>query len=287
MKQCIIPAVAAMVAVVMGLGLNSSSAADVKWLTNYDQARKTAAAESKPMLIMFTASWCGPCRNMKNTTLSDKTVEGVISKNFIPVMIDTDANPTVTRKFRVNAMPTIMVVDASTEVVEQVQGYKAKGEFLTFLNRNKSDLHLASSTKPGTQPLKQAIHQDGQKSGLLTPYCLVTILKEGKLETGKPEFSTTHTGHTLQFASAEKRAEFLKNPQTFWPELQGNCPVSWKDSGSEVRGEARWAVEYEGQLFLCHTKEHAEKFLKDPSRYAAKEAKPVIQQTTNKTTVIN
>ena len=266
-----------------------SQAGQLEWSSNYEQAKQQAVTESKPLLIMFTASWCGPCKIMKSTTLSDQGVEAAIAADFVPVMIDTDANRNLTRKFGVTAMPTVMVVHPVTETVQSIRGYKAKPEFLTFLNTHKNSVQLASGSVPAQNAapaIQPAGMQQVQANTLLSPFCLVSVVEEGKLVPGKPEFALTHDGLTVQFSSAEKRDQFSKAVSSYWPQLQGNCPVTWKESGKQVRGEARWAVEYDNQLYFCQSRELAQQFLANPAQFSTSEVK-VGKQTTPKKTAVN
>lgn len=258
-------------------------AGKLAWMSDYTKAKQAAVTQSKPMLIMFTASWCGPCQRMKSTTLSEPSVEKAIEESFVPVMIDTDANPTVTRKFGITAMPTMVVVHPVTEKVDQVRGSMGRTEFMAFLNRNKQDLQLASATEMKPDTASQASHETVAGKELLTPYCLVTIVEEGKLVSGNPAFSAQHAGLTIHFSSAEKRDQFVQNPSAYFPELDGACPVVLKDSGKQVRGEARWAVEYDNHLFFCQSRENALQFLKDPARYSQAEVKVSLKSPSKAT----
>ena len=64
-------------------------------------------------LLVFSATWCGPCRMMKSTVWSDPNVrdklEGFDSVNFID--IDAPESRQLTTIYKVNAVPTIYIVD--------------------------------------------------------------------------------------------------------------------------------------------------------------------------------
>ncbi|HBN79320.1 MAG TPA: hypothetical protein DD473_26575 [Planctomycetaceae bacterium] len=244
----------------VGLMESAVQAGSLKWESDYDKAKKQAVVESKPLLIMFTASWCGPCKRMKSSTLSNSKIEHEIEANFIPVMIDTDDNPGVTRKFGVSAMPTIAVVDPTTEKSEKVRGYQGTSEFLTFLDRNKSEINLASATK--------LVMEEGNGE-VLSEDCLVSAIEDHKLVDGDKKFSSTHEGYVVYFASAENKEKFDKNPEKFWPELSGNCPVHLAETGKLMRGEVRWVVSYDNKLYMCHSKSHADKFVQAPAKFIA------------------
>ncbi len=265
----------------------TAEAGKLTWQTNYEKAKKQSAEESKPMVVMFTASWCGPCQRMKSTTLSDPTVEAALEKNFIPVMLDTDKNREITRHFGISAIPAIIVVSpGSDKNADATRGVVSKSDFLAFLNRNKPDLELVGGQNKGSgKSMVEQAKAEEQDDSLLTPYCLVTIIDEGKLEKGKAAHSVTHQGQKVNFASAEKRERFLSQPESFWPQLEGNCPVALKETGDKLRGDARWTVEYDSRLFFCHSREHATKFLKTPSAFAAEEVKVGENPVSSKSTV--
>ncbi|HCS52934.1 thioredoxin domain-containing protein [Rubinisphaera sp.] len=241
-----------------GLMESAVQAGSLHWETDYAKAKKQAVAESKPMLIMFTASWCGPCKKMKSSTLSNSKIEQEIEANFIPVMIDTDDNPSVTRKFGVNAMPTIAVVDPTTEESEKVRGYQGTSEFLSFLDNNKSEINLASAT--------EYVMEEGNGE-VLADDCLVSAIEDHKLVDGNKQFSSSHNGYVVYFASAENKQKFDKNPEKFWPELSGNCPVHLAETGKLTRGQVRWVVAFNNKLYMCDSESHANKFVQSPAKF--------------------
>jgi len=237
----------------------NAQAGSVDWETSYESARTSAQKEGKPILAMFTASWCGPCQRMKSSTLKNSSVEREINEKFVPLMIDVDANRSVSRKFGVSAMPTFAVIDPVTEDAEKSRGYMGSSQFLSYLERNApADIQLAASEKV---EIKEG---EGQE---LTEFCLVSAVEEGRLVEGDSEISSTKNGYTVYFASEEYKKKFDKNFEKYWPQLSGNCPVHLAEDGELERGKVRWVIRYDGKLYMCDSKTHAEKFIESPAKY--------------------
>ncbi len=63
-------------------------------------------AGEMPVLVDFYAEWCGPCKTMGPILhqVKDELKEGVRI-----IKIDTDRNPSLSNKFQVRSVPTLML----------------------------------------------------------------------------------------------------------------------------------------------------------------------------------
>ena len=72
---------------------------------------------SEPVVVDFFAEWCGPCKAMAPAL--DQVSQEMAGKVKV-VKIDVDQNPEITQKYRIQAMPTLMVFKDGKVAAEQV-----------------------------------------------------------------------------------------------------------------------------------------------------------------------
>ncbi len=103
-----------------------ADAQSIEWLTDYKTAAKIAVDAGKPMLLDFTAVWCKPCREMDRDFWARADIIE-ISKDFVCVKVDLDSNKTLADKYRVAALPNIIMTDSWGNGVEFHRGFGING----------------------------------------------------------------------------------------------------------------------------------------------------------------
>ncbi|MFY0613867.1 MAG: thioredoxin [Hyphomicrobiaceae bacterium] len=62
---------------------------------------------SEPVLVDFHAEWCGPCKAMAPAL---EEVSQEMAGKVKVVKVDVDANPEITTKYQIQAMPTLIMI---------------------------------------------------------------------------------------------------------------------------------------------------------------------------------
>ncbi|GAB5542425.1 MAG: thioredoxin [Sandaracinaceae bacterium] len=76
----------------------------------------------QPVLVDFTATWCGPCRQI--APLVDQLADEYDGKAKV-AKLDIDESPETARRFQIRGVPTILIFKGG-EVVDQQVGLAPK-----------------------------------------------------------------------------------------------------------------------------------------------------------------
>ena len=105
----------------------------VKWRDNLAAARTESGATGKPLLLYFTADWCGPCHQMSRTTWADARVNAALDA-YVPVKVDVDASPDLAKRFDVSAVPRLVLLDPAGNAVASREGLTEPHAMIEWLN---------------------------------------------------------------------------------------------------------------------------------------------------------
>ncbi|OKK20538.1 thioredoxin [Streptomyces sp. CB00455] len=98
-------------------------------VTDADFGTEVLAERGRPVLVEFTADWCGPCRQLAPVLSAIAAEE---ADRLKVVQIDADRNPGTVTRYGVLSMPTLLVF-RDGEPVRQMVGARAKRTLLREL----------------------------------------------------------------------------------------------------------------------------------------------------------
>lgn len=94
---------------------------------NDENCEKVLSNPVRPIIIDFSATWCGPCK-MFAPVYHEVAEEMALKADFYKV--DVDESPVLSGMMQIQAVPTIILMNPKTEKVDVIQGAVDKEEFL-------------------------------------------------------------------------------------------------------------------------------------------------------------
>jgi thioredoxin:protein disulfide reductase len=107
------------------------------WEHSEAAAAQRASSEARPLLLDFTAEWCGACKELARHTFADPTVMREASR-FVALRVDatSDDDPAVDQlknKYGVVGLPTVILLGANGEERARITQFVPPDQFLTTL----------------------------------------------------------------------------------------------------------------------------------------------------------
>jgi thiol:disulfide interchange protein len=120
------------------------AAAAVFGISRYTgRAARVAAADRaagiKPVLLMFTADWCGPCQAFKGNVLADDRVFDRLHQQCRFEKVDLtkwQGKPAdVATSFGVSSIPTLILVNSQGQEIDRYDGPHDPAHFASWLDQ--------------------------------------------------------------------------------------------------------------------------------------------------------
>jgi len=115
--------------------------------TKYQSALAESKKTGKPLLVVFSATWCPPCQANKKKVYPSAAVQPYHNK-FVWAYLDMDdaANQKVAEEFGVNGIPHIQFLDKNGKSLDKVVGGTQPEAFARKLEE------IAAKAGPATPP---------------------------------------------------------------------------------------------------------------------------------------
>lgn len=111
--------------------------AQLAWEFSESEAKARAIAEKRPLLIDFTADWCGACNDLARDTFAHPDVMQEAGR-FVAVQVDAtnDDDPAVIEvqeRYRVVGLPTVLVFDSEGQERARITEFVPPAKFLEVI----------------------------------------------------------------------------------------------------------------------------------------------------------
>lgn len=84
---------------------------------------------SGPVLVDFSATWCGPCQMLAPVI---EQLAGELAGRLSVFTVDIDQNPVLASRYGVSAVPTLILFE-NGQVIRKTMGYQSKDKLLAFI----------------------------------------------------------------------------------------------------------------------------------------------------------
>ena len=93
---------------------------------------KKIIKQNKPVLVDFTASWCGPCKTMAPIL---EQVKSEVGDSASIVKIDVDRNQQIAQSLQIQGVPTLILYKNGKSVWRQ-SGVVQKGMLISLIQQH-------------------------------------------------------------------------------------------------------------------------------------------------------
>lgn len=144
---------------VMGLlALTGAAAAGplggkVTWGEDLNQALRTARYERKPVVLLYSAEWCGYSKQFAAEALSDERVVQAF-RGVVPVLVDCTTKGSqaeLQERHKVTGYPTLVFLDSEGKVLGNLVGAHPAEDVLKAVSATKQ-IVAASQGQPKSRP---------------------------------------------------------------------------------------------------------------------------------------
>ncbi|MDF1811876.1 MAG: thioredoxin family protein [Verrucomicrobiales bacterium] len=145
----------AVMCALIGLIYSQSQAADDApyFHHDYNTALASASKAGKPLIVVFSASWCPPCQKMKKNVYPSSKVQPY-HESFVWAYLDADEskNKPLMSKFGVNGIPHITFARPDGSYIGHFAGSVSPTQFTGILDKVKIDAKRPSGSGSTPQP---------------------------------------------------------------------------------------------------------------------------------------
>lgn len=119
---------------------------DVKWEKELSVAVERAVKEQKPLMVLVTKNGCRWCDVLKEKTLKEPKIVGILNRDFVAYEGVVDAG-TVPQSLMTRGTPATWFIKGKTPMFEPIMGAVESDDFLKALDIVKQEYKKSATQK--------------------------------------------------------------------------------------------------------------------------------------------
>lgn len=264
--------------------------ADSVWRADFAQAHAEAVRLDRPLLVHFYATYCIPCRQMEKDVLKSPEVTRIIEGGYVAVMVDVVKRPDLQARYKVEYLPTDVIVAPNGQVLNFVGSSQKKDQYVANITR----VETAFSSKKQTQVAKAAPVISPAKPADIpstAPAITPAVSSPASTQVGSnqklpplpmdafpPEVAKSSTIPDVPPALP------VDDEQAIELALDGYCPVTLFMTRAWKLGQKEFSHEHQGQVYYFSGEKALGEFQANPAKYAPKllGCDPVVLSESNR-----
>lgn len=120
----------------------------IEYVEGYEAGLRRAAAENRPLLVIFRAAWCRWCAELAQGALADRRLVD-LSRHFVCAVVDADRHAADCKRCGVKEFPTVLLASPSGEERRRWTGCPPVDELVAAMSGGLSATRMAAADAAG------------------------------------------------------------------------------------------------------------------------------------------
>jgi len=95
----------------------------IRWHKDLKPAYRVAVQQNRPLLILFSASWCTFCHKLQRETLGEKAMITYVEQKFVPLLLDFEKDAHVAKVLEVDRLPCTVILSPQADLLAKQFGF--------------------------------------------------------------------------------------------------------------------------------------------------------------------
>jgi thiol:disulfide interchange protein len=122
--------------------------AAVEYVEGYEAGLRRAAADDRPLLVIFRAGWCRWCAELAQGPLADRRLVE-LSRHFVCVVVDADRHAADCKRCGIKEFPTVLLASSDGEERRRWTGCPTVDELVTAMSGGLTTARMAAADAAG------------------------------------------------------------------------------------------------------------------------------------------